>query len=500
MRLRPYWALLAILLILAVGRAGGGTTASAEDDPRYFQESGYRIDDDQIWPFYRDRGGPRAFGLPISRTFTLLGLRAQIFQRNVLRVTENGSIQVVNLLDSGWMPYTQIGYAAVPAWDPAVLGAAPQIDSPTYVEDMLVHLRNSVPDQVSGYPANFYQAYISTVGQPDPSVTDPGEQARWVFLNLDVWGLPTSRPLRDPTYPNLITQRFERGLMRFDLSCQCISAVPLGSLFKAIITGNDLPADIEKQAPDNAYLRQYDVASQTGPYRPWALPDTDLTYAFLPSLQIPPQVLALPTAGPAFAPTSTPIPRPTPVGGFAVIEPTATPTRAPAPPSPPGPVNRPPYEFTLKLNEAGAQTTLVKSDNGEDARSIWQSVRYERDRNPETSGIGPNIIHNKVYVARNLLLARQIFGDETNVRNFPESVDRYGGWFYHEKPALGEDVHVIGSCEEDGCNGSHPFEHVRLIFRNRNVVSVFYTYGDMQSSSIDSVYWLAKNVATRMGQ
>ena len=48
-----------------------------------FTETGYRIDDDDIWCYFEARGRVPVFGFPVSRPFVLLGCRVQIFQRQV---------------------------------------------------------------------------------------------------------------------------------------------------------------------------------------------------------------------------------------------------------------------------------------------------------------------------------------------------------------------------------------------------------------------------------
>src|SRR5262249_37056058 len=153
----------------------------------------------------------------------------------------------------------------------------------------------------------------------------------------------------------------------------------------------------------------------------------------------PPVMAALPPVDqpPAMAPTSTP-----------AVQPPGTPAPPPpttAPLPTPNPINRPPYAFLLQQPEAGRQTTQVKADGGQAVRSVWQSARFERDRARETSGLGPNIIYNKIYVARTTSLARQIYGEEIAVRNFPEAVDRYGGTFFLNSPGLGQESQALAS-------------------------------------------------------
>src|SRR6187200_2223912 len=92
-----------ILVALIIG--GGGIlptvgAAGAQQDNRYFQETGFRIDNDKIWDYFSKRGGKGTFGLPTSRTFQFLGAPTQFFQRHVLQVT-GGGVQTLNLLGDG---------------------------------------------------------------------------------------------------------------------------------------------------------------------------------------------------------------------------------------------------------------------------------------------------------------------------------------------------------------------------------------------------------------
>ena len=72
------------------------------------------------------RGGVRTFGYPSSRTFKLDGFQVQIFQRLVMQLQGNGSVQTLNLLDPGLVPYTRINGSTYPAPDPSVVRATPR--------------------------------------------------------------------------------------------------------------------------------------------------------------------------------------------------------------------------------------------------------------------------------------------------------------------------------------------------------------------------------------
>src|SRR3954465_11423278 len=103
---------LLVLVLLALVLVSGSVLpgvdqASGQQDGRYFQETGFRIDNDKIWDYFSKRNGKRNFGLPTSRTFQFLGAPTQFYQRHILQVT-SGGVRTLNLLDDGLLPYTTI--------------------------------------------------------------------------------------------------------------------------------------------------------------------------------------------------------------------------------------------------------------------------------------------------------------------------------------------------------------------------------------------------------
>src|SRR5579884_1112792 len=110
------WRLLSVFVTLVmmvtsvtpVLAATNQSVAADSSDPRYFSQTGYRIDNDKFWDYFQHRGGINTFGYPVSRTFQLLGHQVQIFQRRVLEIEPDGSVGQLNLLDNSLMPYTTI--------------------------------------------------------------------------------------------------------------------------------------------------------------------------------------------------------------------------------------------------------------------------------------------------------------------------------------------------------------------------------------------------------
>src|SRR5438552_9075635 len=166
-------------------------TTPSTSDPRFFSQTGFRIDTDAFWNFFQQRGGVRTFGYPVSRTFTLDGFQVQIFQREVMQLQPDGGVQTLNLLDPGLMPYTSINGSTFPAPDPAVEAATPPVSDPNYNADIQTFITNNAPNTFGGQSVNFGNTFSSTVTQQDspdaPASLLPG-------FDLQIWGAPTSQP------------------------------------------------------------------------------------------------------------------------------------------------------------------------------------------------------------------------------------------------------------------------------------------------------------------
>src|SRR6185437_4939368 len=152
----------------------------------------------------------RSFGYPVSNVFMLSGTKVQLFQRQILQLRPDGGVQLMNLLDDGLLPYTRMNGSTFPAPDPAVIGQSPKIDAPDYHEKTLDFVRAVAPDTFEGEPVNFARTFFNTVRADEayPNGVPADGQALLPYFNLEIWGLPTSRPTRDPTNANFIYQRF----------------------------------------------------------------------------------------------------------------------------------------------------------------------------------------------------------------------------------------------------------------------------------------------------
>jgi hypothetical protein len=252
----------------------------APRDERYFAPTGFRIDHDRFWEYFVLRGQVRTFGYPVSRTVRFLGFTTQFFQRAVMQLGPDNSVRLLNLLDPGLMPYTRINGSTYPAPDPAIAAAAPQPDSPGYDRAIIDYVRAIAVDEFAGAPVDFFATFLTTITCADAF---PGQLCRTdliPLLNLEIWGSVTSRPMRDPNNPGFIYQRFQRGIMHYDDSRKITQGVLLADYLKAIITGRNLPLDLEEEARSSRFYRQYCPGQPGWLCRPAELEETDLTLAF----------------------------------------------------------------------------------------------------------------------------------------------------------------------------------------------------------------------------
>ncbi|HET6316196.1 MAG TPA: cellulase family glycosylhydrolase [Chloroflexota bacterium] len=262
---------LSVVLLLTASLA---PSARAQADERFFSQTSFRIDDNSFWDFFQHRGMVRTFGYPVSRTFMLDGFQVQIFPRLVMQKQPDGSVQTLNLLDAGLMPYTKINGSTYPAPDPAVVSATPPA---TNLDAVLEFVLATAPDVWEGEPVNFGTTFFTTVTAADAPDADP---ALLPGFDLQIWGAPTSNPARDPANSNFIYQRFQRSIMHYDKTCGCTQGLLLADYLKSIMTGQNLPPDLDAQAKGSKYYKQYAPGQPKSIARPAELPNSDLTDAF----------------------------------------------------------------------------------------------------------------------------------------------------------------------------------------------------------------------------
>jgi hypothetical protein len=230
-------------------------------DDRYFTQTGYRIDNDQVWGFFQQYGGLSTFGYPVSRQMSFLGCPVQMFQRQIIQVCQGSGAALINMLDPEIFPYTQVNGSNFPAPDPTMKNKTPQVGSATYAEDINAFIQANVPDTALGQPVNFNQTF-NTLG------------------GLTIWGAPISSPQADPSNANFIYQRFQRGIMHYVVG-QGTQSILLADYMKAILMNKDVPPDLAAQSRETRFFGQYSPGATLWLSRPNDLPGTDLTFAFV---------------------------------------------------------------------------------------------------------------------------------------------------------------------------------------------------------------------------
>ena len=143
--------------------AQAGVAPAIIHDDRYFSQTGYRIDDDNVWGFFNQYGGLSTFGYPVSRMMTFLGCPVQMFQRQIIQVCAGSGAALINMLDPDIFPYTQVNGSTFPAADNTLKANTPPVSSATYSADISAFVAANVPDTFSGQPVNFQQTF-NTLG------------------------------------------------------------------------------------------------------------------------------------------------------------------------------------------------------------------------------------------------------------------------------------------------------------------------------------------------
>jgi hypothetical protein len=252
------------------------SAAGMAHDERYFSQTGFRIDNDTIWDYFNRRGGVSTFGYPTSRQFLFRGFSVQFFQRRVVELGPDTRARQLNLLDPGLLPYTRFNNATFPGNDSGLVQSAP---SPNDAPGTLAFVQRVAPDTFNGRQVNFYQTFTNTVPF-QVAFPNGGDRNLLPGIDLEMWGVPTSNPAADPNNQNFIYQRFQRGIMHYDAACNCTQAILLADYLKAILTGQNLPADVDQQAQGSPFYKQYDSTKAGWVRDPGLLPNTDLTNAF----------------------------------------------------------------------------------------------------------------------------------------------------------------------------------------------------------------------------
>ncbi len=247
---------------------------------RFFLETGYTV---SLLPFldlFDHRGGVRTFGYPISNEFLLLGSQVQLFQRAALQLGPDGSVRLMNLLDPEMLPLLHLNGSTLPAPDPALIRQAPSPTMPEFGALAPTWVRQVAPESWEGLPVGFGRTFFGTVTCADAFGPGPCNEGLLPLMDLELWGLPTSQPARDPGNANFVYQRFQRGVLQFDAASGTTQWLLLGDVLKSVLTGQNLPPDVEQEQRGSRFFRQYDPSRPGALARPEQLPASDLRGAF----------------------------------------------------------------------------------------------------------------------------------------------------------------------------------------------------------------------------
>ena len=258
---------------------GVGQSIQTPSGGLYFPITGFSISGPFL-DFFQHRGGIRTLGYPISRPFKLFGSTVQFFQRQALCLRPDGTVGLLNVLDPEFMPYSQINGAVFPAFDAEFLRGSPQPEQEGYAALALEFVRQNAPDTWEGLPVAFGSTFFNAVHAEEAFPDGNVDEGLLQGFNMEIWGLPTSKPARDPADTNVVYLRFQRGIMRYDATREVTEGLLLVDYLKQILTGRGLPADLAAASCDSRFYKQYDPSQPGWVARPDQLPDSDLAFAF----------------------------------------------------------------------------------------------------------------------------------------------------------------------------------------------------------------------------
>ncbi|MDA8189805.1 MAG: hypothetical protein M0T85_16820 [Dehalococcoidales bacterium] len=309
---RAIFSVALVVVLVASTFLPSPQTAEVQDG-RFYPETNFSISSSKILDYVQSRGGVAQFGLPISREFILFGDRVQFFQRYVVQI-RNGQPTLLNLLGPDLMPYTSINGAVLPGVDASMSAASPAVGSPDYATGIVDFVKQNAPNSFDDLPVNFGSTFFNTVKLEDAFPQGNGDAGLLPLMDLEMWGVPLSKPAYDPNNFNFVYQRFQRNIMHFDKTTGRTQGLLLAQYLKAIITGQNLPPDLEQQAKNSPFYRQYNNDMPLGLNRPDQLPNTNMKGAFEPeSTPGSPAALPVSTGSPGSTSTlGTPTPTATP--------------------------------------------------------------------------------------------------------------------------------------------------------------------------------------------
>ena len=269
---------LVIGLVSAVAPPGRETEAQAN----CFQETGFCITNPAFAEYFRVRGGYRILGYPDLAIVHARRLRGPVLPAGRAAAAGRPG-QAPERARSERHADDARQSVDVPGAGPAdrVAGAAAIVADlrpgrrPVHPEGLAEHVQR---------PAGRVLRHRSTrpCRSTSRSPASPPNPDLVTLLNLEIWGLPTSKPAPDPGNGGFIYQRYQRGIMHFDASCGCTQGILVGEYFKSVITGKNLPPDLAADMQGSRYLQPVQPGNANWLARPAELPNTDMTGAFEP--------------------------------------------------------------------------------------------------------------------------------------------------------------------------------------------------------------------------
>jgi hypothetical protein len=163
-----------------------------------------------------------------------------------------------------------------------------------------------------------------------------------------------------------------------------------------------------------------------------------------------------------------------------------------------------PRQVVLTIADAGKEATPYKDEEGTDKYGKWALTRFERDRSNGASALGPNVMHSKVWVAKDVETAKTLFKEQAAIKNFPERTESAKGTVEKIKPTkYGEEFSFESAFFQDDDN--KVWQHYRFLIRIEKVVSVVYLFGreEFFQDQKDRTWtgqgdWFTSAVANRM--
>lgn len=147
-------------------------------------------------------------------------------------------------------------------------------------------------------------------------------------------------------------------------------------------------------------------------------------------------------------------------------------------------VTAPPKEIALRVEEVGKRAELKRQKDGKDARGSWYEVRYERGGTGSRFLEGPVAIYNYVHVAKDEEGAKGVYQDQVKlIEKFPEAAGTGVGpaFVLEGSSGIGDESDGKSACVRTCTGDGDIFVHRRMVTRSYNVVSVVYTYGQLDA-------------------